>query len=97
MTPSEYFGEMSPLFCTTDVPHTVIGQHMQQFAESRDIKVGTKRLLIGGMAANKMAIISPLLKWYMEMGLEVIKVYQVIEYTPVTFISARSKHCPKSW
>ena len=62
---------------------TQFGQHMQQFAESRDIKVGTKRLLIGGMAANKMAVILPLLKRYIKMGLEVTKVYQVIEYMPI--------------
>lgn len=29
MTPYEYFSEMSPLFCTTDIPFDVIGHHMQ--------------------------------------------------------------------
>jgi hypothetical protein len=28
MTPYEYFEEMSPLFCTTDVPFELIGEHM---------------------------------------------------------------------
>lgn len=29
MTPYEYFLEMSPLFCTTDIPFDVKGHHMQ--------------------------------------------------------------------
>ena len=28
MTPYEYFQEMSPMFCTTDVPYDMIGSHM---------------------------------------------------------------------
>lgn len=33
MTPYEYFSEMSPLFCTTDIPVDAIGHHMQNHAK----------------------------------------------------------------
>ena len=34
------------------------------------------------MAAQKILIATPPLKWYLEHGLQVSKIYQVIEYTP---------------
>jgi len=30
LTPREYFGEMSPLFCTCDVPFEMLGEHKQE-------------------------------------------------------------------
>ena len=40
-----------------------------------------KRSLIGSMKGEKILLATPLLKWYLERGLEVTRVYQVIEYT----------------
>jgi hypothetical protein len=34
------------------------------------------------MKARQLLIATPLLKWHLEHGLEVTKIYQVIEYTP---------------
>ena len=34
------------------------------------------------MVGEKILLATPLLKWYLEHGLEVTHVYQVIEYTP---------------
>jgi hypothetical protein len=52
MTPYEYFEEMSPLFCTTDVSFDLICEHMQDHV------------------------------WYLEHGMVVTKIYQVVEFTP---------------
>ena len=41
-----------------------------------------RRLLIGGMKAKKILLLTPLLKWYINHGLEVTEVYQVIEFSP---------------
>ena len=41
-----------------------------------------RRSLIGSMACEKILLATPLLKWYLEHGLEVTRVYQVIEYAP---------------
>ena len=38
--------------------------------------------LIGSMKGEKILLATPLLKWYLEHGLEVTKVHQVIEFTP---------------
>ncbi len=76
----EYFGEMSPIFCTTEVEFDSIGEHMQNFAKSRNISTNPRKLLIGGMKAEKILLATPLLKWYIDHGLKVTKVYQTLEF-----------------
>ena len=41
-----------------------------------------RRSLIGSFFATKIMLATPLLKWYLAHGLEVPKIYQVVEYTP---------------
>ena len=82
MTPYQYFEEMCPLFCTTNVSFDVIGEHMQQHARRFDLSEKPRRLLIGDMKARQILLTTPLLKWYVEHGMEVTKIYQVIEFTP---------------
>lgn len=82
MTPFEYFSERSPLFCTTDIPFDVIGSHMQDHAKRFNLGSKPRRLQVGGMRARQLLIASPLLRWYLEHGLEITKIYQTVEYTP---------------
>ena len=37
------------------------------------------------MFGQKILIISPLLKWYVQHGLKVTKIHHVVEYTPATY------------
>ena len=80
----EKFAEMSPLFVTSDVHFEDIGEHMKQHVTDHNLSTHSKRLLVGGMAAKKLLLATPLLKWYVEHGLVITKVYQVIEYEPKT-------------
>ena len=90
----QFFGEMSPIFCTTDVPYDLMGDHMQNFVEKANLSKKPRRLLVGGMAAEKILLATPLLKWYMEKGLVVTNVYQAIEYVPERcFKSFQEKVC----
>lgn len=82
MTPYEYFSEMSPLFCTTDIPFDVIGSHMQNHVKRFNLCTKPRRLLVGGMRARQLLIATPLLRWYISHGLEISKIYQTVEYTP---------------
>ena len=36
-TPQEYFAEMSPLFCTTEIPFDHIGEHMQNYTREKEL------------------------------------------------------------
>lgn len=80
MSPFEYFHEMSPLFCTTDIPTNEIGDHMLEHIQQHRLSFKSRRLLVGGMMAQKIMIASPLLKWYLEHGLVVSRIYQVVEF-----------------
>jgi hypothetical protein len=72
--------EMAPLFCTTDVPFEVIGEHMQDHFNNNNISTKPRRLLVGGMKVEKMLIATPLLRWYLEKGLIITKIHLVLEY-----------------
>jgi hypothetical protein len=80
MTRYQYFEEMSPIFCTSEKPHDVIGQHMQEHVRKLDLCKKPRRLLVGGMRARKILLATPLLQWYLEHRMEVLKIYQTLEY-----------------
>ena len=76
----EKFEEFSPIFCTTSVSMDSVGSHMKDFAATMNISKKNRKLLIGGMKAKKILLASPLLRWYLEMKIEVTRVYQIIEF-----------------
>ena len=80
MTPYEYFQEMSPLFCNTDIPFEVIGEHMQQHVERFELSKAPRRLLVGGMKGERLLLATPLLEWYLKHGMIVTNIYQVVEF-----------------
>ena len=82
LLPEEYFSDMPPIFCTTDVPFEHFGEHMKAFTQENSLSQEPRRLLVGGMSAKKILLITPLLKWYLKKGLQVTRVYRVIEFTP---------------
>jgi hypothetical protein len=87
MTPYAYFQEMSPIFCTSEVPYDIIGEHMQDHIKEFNLSSRPRRLLVGGMRAQKILLATPLLKWYLEHGLQVTKIYQTIEFKPMKCFS----------
>ncbi len=76
------FAEMSPIFSTCDVPFDKIGKTMQRHVIDNDLSQKPKRLLVGGMKGEKILLITPLLRWYMQHGLIVTRVYQLFEFEP---------------
>lgn len=80
LDPATYFGEMSPLFCNADVPFDIIGEHMQRHAKKHDLCQKPRRLLIGDLSAKRLLLATPLLKWYLDHGLVVSDVHQVVEF-----------------
>ena len=80
LTPYEYFQEMSPIFCNTEVTFDDIGQHMQAHIWENHLSDKPRRLLVGGMKARQILLATPLLQWYLKHGLLVTKVYQVVEF-----------------
>jgi hypothetical protein len=55
---------------------------MQQHVEEQHFNKNPRRLLVGGMKAERVRLGSPLLKWYLDHGLEVSNVREVVEFSP---------------
>ena len=76
------FSEFCPLFVISEVPEDQIPQHMKDYK----INIGRKMIknnkkLLGVMKAEKILLYSPLLKWYLNHGLQVTKIHRYISYT----------------
>ena len=78
----EYFSEMSPIFCTSEVTYEHFGKHMQEFTDDNNLSKRARILLVGGMSAVKILLHTSLLKWYINHGLKITRIYEVIEFTP---------------
>ena len=76
------FSEMTPIFKNTLIREEDIGEHMQNFLKERNEKFKPTRYLIGSMFGEKILLITPLLKWYLQQGLIVTKIYQLIQFNP---------------
>ena len=76
------FSEFCPLFVISEVPEYQIPQHMKDYKinTGRKMTKNNKKLL-GVMKAKKILLYSPLLKWYLNHGLQVTKIHRYISYT----------------
>ena len=76
------FSEFCPLFVISEVPEDQIPQHMKDYKISTGRKmIKNNKKLLGVMKAEKILIYSPLLKWYLNHGLQVTKIHRYISYT----------------
>ena len=73
---------LPPLFCNSDIQFDDIGPYMQEYVKHQGLSEKPRRLLVSGMRAQRILLSSPYLKWLLHKGLEVTKIYQVIEYAP---------------
>ena len=77
-----YFEEMAPVFKHATVTFDDIGQHMQNFVNESGVTFKDRYYLIGSMFAEKVLVITPLLKWYISHGIIVSKIHQLIQFLP---------------
>ena len=70
---------MCPIFKNTNISREDIGEFMKAYAEEHGIMAQPRCNLIGSMEGDKFLLATPLLKWYLEHGLELTKVHQVIK------------------
>ena len=74
---------MTPLFVVQETPDRDIPEEMKICNEKTGRKKvkGTKKLL-GIMKAKKILLQTPLIEWYLQHGLRLTAVLQLIEYEP---------------
>ena len=73
---------MCPIFKNTEISRDDIGGYMKAFTEKQKIMPHPRRSLIGSCFGEKILLAIPLIKWYIEHGLKVTDIYQVVEYAP---------------
>ena len=76
----DYFSEVTPIFKSTEVSLKDIGKHIQEYAKQQNIYDVPRRLLIGSYFGKKIRLATPLLKWYLEHGLVITRIYTVVDY-----------------
>lgn len=76
------FLEMPPIFKNVEISENDIGDYMQEYLRKTKQSFKPTRYLIGSMYGVKILLITPFLKWCIEHGLIVSKVYQVIQFNP---------------
>ena len=76
------FSEFCPLFVISEVPEEQIPQHMKDYKINTGRKmIKNNKKLLGVMKTEKILLYSPLLKWYLNHGLQVTKIHRYISYT----------------
>ena len=75
------FSEMPPLFVVQEIPDCAIPEEMKIYKEKTGRKTvkGTKNLL-EVMKAKKILLYTPLIEWYLQHGLRLTAVHELIEY-----------------
>ena len=79
----EHFAEMQPVFKNIRLTRIDLEPFMRRYAEKHNIMTTPRRMLVGSYRGDKILLAKPLLRWYMDHGLEVTHVYQIVEYDPI--------------
>ena len=74
------FRDMPPIFKCVEVGRDDIGDHMRSYCEETGHLPTPRGMLISSYFAVKTLLATPLLKWYLKMGLVVTRVYLVLQY-----------------
>ena len=79
----EHFADMQPVFKNIRLTRDDLGPFMRRYAEEHNIMATPRRMLEGSCRGDKILLATPLQRWYMDHGLEVTHVYQIVEYDPI--------------
>ena len=77
-----YFSNFSPIFRNTVVSREEFGSLMREYAEKENIMPQPRRLLISSSILLNGTIITPLLLFYLKLGLVCNKIHRFVQYTP---------------
>jgi len=59
---------------------------MREFAEQHDIMQQPRRALVSVYRAYRIMLPTPLLRWYIKHGLQVTRIYRVLQYKPKSWL-----------
>ena len=91
----EKYSDFPPIFKNTEITLADIGEHMQSYCRRVERKTGVKRSLIGSMHAQDILLLTPLVKEYMDMGLIIENIKEVIEFNAKSVFTLGFCNSPK--
>ena len=77
-----YFSNSPPIFKNTAVSREDIGNLMRAYAEKEKFMAQPRRMLISCFNLTKDTVITPLLLFYLKLGLVCKKIQRFVQYTP---------------
>ena len=91
----DYFDAFPPIFKKTVVKREHLPEKMRAFAEETGRMPRGHDYLISSMMGEKIMLATPLLRYYLELGLVVTNIYQAVEYTPIKVFEDMTKTITK--
>ena len=77
----DYFSNFAPIFKKTVVSRDDIGNLMKQHAKKENIMVQPRKMLIPSFILTNGTSITPLLLFYLQLGLVCKKIHRFVQYT----------------
>lgn len=78
----DYYEEFPPICKHAEISRDDIGEHMRIYAEANEYLTQPRKNLINSFWARKILLTTPILKWYLDHGLRVTRVYSLLEMVP---------------
>ena len=78
----EIYSNFAPVFNDTLVSKNDIGDLMKTYAEEDGIMSQPRKMLISSFTLQNGTLITPMLLFYLQLGLVVTKIHRFVEYTP---------------
>lgn len=77
------FEELPPLYLNGVIPCEAVLQHMKDYlVKSKRSPVQKEKKCLGELSAKKILLYAPLLRWYLDHGLQITALYRTIDYKP---------------
>ena len=89
----EKFANFPPIFKNTNVGRHDIGLLMKDYAEKEGLLCQPRKMLISSYFLENGTLITPLLLFYLDLGLVCKKTYRFVEYIPVKPIFSARNFC----
>ena len=90
-----HFAEMQPVFKNIGMQREDLGPFMRRYAEEHDIMKTPRRMLVGSYCGDKILLATPLLRWYLDQGLEVLHVTRSSNTIPFRVSGGSAMQCPR--
>ena len=78
----ERFHDLPLIFKHAEISMQDLSKHMKQYYQDNNITKVKRKLLISSYYGREILVITPLLRWYMQQGLVITKVYMTLEWEP---------------